>query len=347
LRACVAFVFVLLAASSARADEPAPLELGVADDVVDAGAFAAALGHELAAPVIVVDASTAIEPEHARLTLRSVGRTRGRLELVRADGTSLQRTTRLPTDASERAATLVILAANLVRDEAGELLAMLRRPHADEVATTPLTEDVVAPPPLAPPEEPTVVAAPSLEPPIEEAPAPIEEPPAPVEPILEPVTPTQPEDPFLRLGLTSALGSIPTPTGYDVAWLAGLEAAATPLPFLAIGVRELGATYAQGGRWSVGGAPFAELAWRFVEWADIHGAVGAHVQYIAGNAYEAAGVAPLVVAGARVFVDRNISFALDTALRFVATHAFHAGSGLLPQGAVLWTGGVSITFHIS
>ena len=91
-----------------------------------------------------------------------------------------------------------------------------------------------------------------------------------------------------------------------------------------------------------------ELAWRFVDVLDLHGGAGVHLQYIARDAtYETAGVAPVVMAGARVYFDRVVSLALETELHFAASNVIHVGTDLLPQGAVSWTGGLSLAFHVS
>ena len=67
-------------------------------------------------------------------------------------------------------------------------------------------------------------------------------------------SPPVPSEPFLRLGLNAQLGSVPRGASYDLAWLAGLEVAFTPLPFLSVGLRDVGGGLAINNRWHAGGA---------------------------------------------------------------------------------------------
>ena len=76
--------------------------------------------------------------------------------------------------------------------------------------------------------------------------------------------------------------------------------------------------------------------------------MGVHIQTLSSDTRpESAAAAALALAGLRFFLAREFSLSLETEIRFVATEAFHAGIRVLPQGAILWTGGLSFAFHIS
>lgn len=365
-----------LVALTGEAQSPAPVLVELDASTVgqiDGEALAIALANELHTPVVLATEETPRTRESPCLTLHALGPRRVRLVLVRPDGSTLRRTSSVHADASERLATIVILASNLLRDESGELLAMLRRravpeppepevPASEPESTEPAPEssapavetpegEPVASETMAPtPEsettsvEATPVSEPALAPP-----TPVETTVVPTAPVEAPPAPSAPRDPFLRLGASGQLGSVPHARGtYDLAWIAGIDVMFTPLPFLAVGVRALGGGFTTTRAWCVGGAPFVELAWRFVDVLDLHGGAGVHLQYIARDAtYETAGVAPVVMAGARVYFDRVVSLALETELHFAASNVIHVGTDLLPQGAVSWTGGLSLAFHVS
>ncbi len=124
----------LSAATTARAQ--APLRAYVAAEVpVAAEAVRAGLARDLGRPVELVDAAT------AELAIRMAG---GEAELrYDADGGARTRAVTLPTDRDDATATLVLIAANLVRDPTEQLVA----PAATPTPPAP----VAGPPPLAAP----------------------------------------------------------------------------------------------------------------------------------------------------------------------------------------------------
>jgi hypothetical protein len=126
---------------------------GAVTEVVDVESLRAALSREVSVPVACVNEGA--ETHAPRLRLRLLARGRVALEFTRPDGSVMRRTTALHRDPGERVATLAILAANMVRDEAGELLALLRRapppPPAEPVAAV---TEAPAPPPAPPPPAP-------------------------------------------------------------------------------------------------------------------------------------------------------------------------------------------------
>lgn len=155
---------------------------------------------------------------------------------------------------------------------------------------------------------------------------------------------------FLRLGLGVQLGSVGRPDGgHDLTLVSGFELAWTPEPFLAIGVRDVsGGFVGVIDRAHYGGSPFAELAWTLIPELALHGQLGVQLQGTSGGRNAAAaGVAPFLVLGARVPILPELSIAIETALRVVATDGLLTQLQMLPQGAVLWTGGLSLLFHIA
>lgn len=361
-------------AASAHAQEladPEPVELVVEARearAIDVEALRAEMARELDVAVVLAPA----RPRALQIRVRTIGRRRASLELRRADGSRMVRSTELPDDPDERLDTVVILAVNLVRDESAELLALLRarrEPAVTEVAapTEPVPADAIDPPvepvePIEPALEPAPVE-PALEPApvepapvaetpvVEPAPAPDPEPAAVIEPASPEPEPTEsgpPGPPVVRLGLGALVGSVPSGAGFDVALLGGLEVAWTPTEFLAIGVRDLGGGAPLGDvpGWSVGTTVFAELGWvidaAFV--LDVGLGVDARVNGLARTV--TGGAAPTVRLGARVFFVPEVSMSLDTALFVVATDAWSTNLQLLPQGAVMWTGGLGFAVHI-
>lgn len=378
------------AAASAQDASTSRVELAIderATDALVADVIARALATELGAEVVVVSAETP-RTEAVRITARLRGRARVALELVRADGSRLRRSERLHEDPDERVETVVILAANMLRDEAGELLSLLARrgrsddggagesagtsagegaasgaqttgASPDDEATAPVddtaaddaAEEAIARGEAAGGEAAEAGADGGAAEAGDEAIPATDAPPAPTPAdATEPLetSPVAPNEPFVRVGVDAQLGSVPGPAGsLELAWLAGLQLAAIPLPFLAIGVREVGGGLSTTSRYHVGGAAFVELAWRFADWGDLHGAVGVHVQYLGGGSLaDAAGVAPLGIVGARLYAVSFFSVSIETELRGVVTDAFHTGLSIVPAGALLWTGGLSVALHL-
>lgn len=158
-------------------DEPVTVEVR-APDAVDPQALRAALERDLGVRVELVSDGG------ARVIVDLLRDGVVRLRVRRADG-ELTRHTDPVADPERAAAAVSLLISNLVRDESGEVLAMLRVEVADPAPTEP-----------APTEEPA---------PVEVAPEPVEVPPAP-----EPVEPAVERVPFgidfaPLLGMSTAL----------------------------------------------------------------------------------------------------------------------------------------------
>jgi hypothetical protein len=373
----------------AQAPESIELEVGAREArAIDVSALREALARELGIEVRVTSAAAIEVP---RVRLRRITRSDAMLELVRPDRSRMRRHAALPADPAERLETIVILAVNMVRDEASELLAMLRRRRAPadtaeadtdaadtdaadtdaadtdadtastdtDAAETDATDTAStdtdatdtgatetdatetgatdAATETAPIDGATETTAPS---PPDTAVDVAADPPGP---------PAAPGQRVFRIALGALLGSVPRAGSYEVALVSGLELAWTPTDFLAFGLRDLGGgtLLSTNQRWSAGGAAFAELGWIVDPALVLHLELGADVRINGSDASSSAGVAPLLLVGARWFPIRELSLALQTALHVVATDAWTGNLHALPQGAVLWTIGLSIAGHVS
>lgn len=114
-----------------------------------------ALEHELG---LAVQLGGPAREQNAVLSVRAAGQGRAAVGLVLPSGQWMGRVTRLPTEKTRAAETIALLAATLLTDEAGDLLASLRHP-----STPPVARPVPAPLPA--------IAAPLPEPPTPAAPA--------------------------------------------------------------------------------------------------------------------------------------------------------------------------------
>lgn len=262
------------------------------------------------------DVLDAPSPEVPQIVLRVDDATHAHLSLTHVDARRLERDVVLDPDLVERVHALAIVATHMLRNEAEELLASLSQ--RDEVAV------VVT--------EPTPDAAPVEEP----APAATVAPPRP------------PSAPIVRIALGGLMSSVPSGSGFEATFVGGLEVGAIVTPWLVIGARDLSGSglLRPRGTWAVGGAPFVELAWRFDDTWSIHGQIGVDLRAIGAEAGLGAGVAPFVIAGGRVQVVRELSIAVQTGLHVVATDASTSALHLLPQAAILWSGGLSIAVHL-
>jgi hypothetical protein len=354
--------FIATAAHAQESPHAALRIAGPGASELDRAALAAALTRELRMDVTDVAAGASITVEI------TVANHRATLVVIDTAGATHRRIARLHRDPRERTEQLVIQIVNLTRDEASELLASMRRPPAPpanlpEEEALPEPEQALPEPEQALPEPEQALPEPeqALPEPEQALPEPEQALPEPEQAQVEttptdleaaPAAPSEPtpEDapevegpPFLRIGLGAQLGSTPSPTGIDLVWLAGLEVAVMPIPFLALGVREVGGGLATNSRWHAGGAAFAELMWRLVPEVELYGSIGAHVQY---RPYAALGVAPLGGLGIRFITERIFAFGIDTEVRIAATDSFHTGLQIVPQGAVVWTGGLHALFLI-
>ncbi|MBX7192429.1 MAG: hypothetical protein K1X94_10235 [Sandaracinaceae bacterium] len=309
------------------------------------------------------------------LRVRIVGR-RVRLELRVSGRDTLVRLVTLDADPHERARAVVIVATHMLRNEADELLGLLGRSDASEGTEGPDasgTEAVTASPaepiagtvtevaePITAPSPPAVApaeaatdaqAVPAAEAEAHESTA------AAVRSDGSEASEADEADeagrgtrgpPIVRLGLTGLVSSVPSGAGSEATLIGGLEIAATPTPWLAIGVRDVmgGVPLGVAQAWSVGGGAFAELSLRVIDWLAIEGQIGADLRAIGVMERTSAGVAPFAVVGARAFVLPELSVSLQSALHVAATDLWATSLDLVPRGAVVWSGGLAVGVHL-
>lgn len=384
---------ILACGASAQTEERREelvLVLGDHLEWLDVAALTARLG--VLADVVVRDAATERTSE---LSIHMRGARRARVELTRVDGRRIGRTVSLPSEARERVETLAILAANLLRDESAELLAMLRpRPDAptDSVPETPdgtASTEASEPSAVEPsaneaaagvstagvstadvrtPETDTADAdtaesgtaenvSDTAEPSTTEPdaadvgtaePSTTDPDAAPLDAPIERAEGTM-RPPFLRLGLSGELGSVPRGAGYEVDLLYGLELSWTAPELVAIGLRDVGVRGLPEGREgiTVDFAPFVELSGSF-EFLTLYGQIGAHTQVVVDfGINEHFGVAPLAAVGVRFRLIPEMSIGLETVVRVVASERFTTALHSLPQLSVPWMAGLALLFHIS
>ena len=149
---------VLLLAARAHAGNTSPIELTITGSV-DAGVVATSIASELARPVTPIAATAAC---HAPCLAIAVTSSSGTVTFTTTEGGTRQRTIDLGSDRAQWTTMLTLLAGNLVRDEAADLL-------ADAPVVAPAeTEDVAAvetPPPIViVPTPPSIVVARPLPP---------------------------------------------------------------------------------------------------------------------------------------------------------------------------------------
>jgi len=139
---------LLLAARAHAGGTTTPIELTVTGSV-DTGVIATSIASELSRPITPITARTAC---HAPCLAIAVTHSTATITFTTADGGTRQRTIELGSDRAEWTTMLTLLAGNLVRDEAADLLADAPpAPEPEEAASdAPGAHDapvIVAPPP--------------------------------------------------------------------------------------------------------------------------------------------------------------------------------------------------------
>lgn len=270
---------------------------------LDVEALRAGLAADLGYEVAVSDADA------ARLTVTSH---EGGAELRYEDeGAARVRRVELPADRAEAGATLVLIAANLVRDPTDQLVG------------------------AAPEPEPVVP-----EPPAEEL-APVPEAPAPSFAV---------QNPF-RLSLGILAGAASTPSGVAGYWYLGLDLMGAVHPNIAIGITRLsfglGFSSVESFVFSLQGTPTLEVSAFVDPHVQVYGQVGVALQGRAQTAFREGyfQVAPFVGGGVRFWANEWITIGLEIGLHVVATDAFLMGDVALPQGSVAGSGALNVGFH--
>lgn len=141
---CLALA-ALLFAGGARAAVPEPrpvVVLAIAPGVaeLDAAKMRAAVARELEAEAVSPDDTRAVRAR-GRLDLSIDRGTRELVVSYRGGAEPLERRVRLPADAAAIAREAVLLAGNLARDEAGELVAQLRKAKPARPSDEPLSPE--------------------------------------------------------------------------------------------------------------------------------------------------------------------------------------------------------------
>ncbi len=328
-------IALMLSAHTAQAQQVTTVSLVARAELVNAlrlEQVRSDLEIELGQPVALVgDAQTPLAMNESRIAVVAPDASHVVLLLQRGDGSELRREAELPEEAAESVRSIVILAANLVRDEARELLALLTAPPA--VALAPGEGRM----PPAVDFAPTIAPAPAVS-------TSATQPDVPVAP------PSVRSPPFLRVGADVHLGSTPRASGYDVLIAGGAQGAWILSPSIAIGVRNIGGgELDRTSRAHFDLAPFAEISWNLIPELQLYGQFATTIQmlFASAQAQVAIGVAPMLVAGARVPLVPEFSIGLETALTVPVTDTFYAHTHSLPLGAVIWTGGVSVLFFVN
>jgi hypothetical protein len=320
-------------------------------------AIASALREELG---LEVRTATTPEADELALTVGVRGR-RARLEVTRPGRARTVRRVTLPRDPDARLYTLVMLAINLTRDEAAELLSSMRRPPLDgaDGPPTPVTDAITGAAQAGSGEPAEVTVDPVEEAPVEEAPveapaveeAPVEEQAVPQEATAEEASSEEAaaQDPWrhrmIRLGAGAHLGTAPEAGGGVRPWtIFGIDLVVAPIPELAIGVRDFG-VITDGREPVIIAGPVVEGMLRVHERVALHAIVGADLQLSFTQAVSFS-VAPRLGLGARAYLDPIFSIALDITGRVVATDVFRTTAATLPSRAVLLSIGLSFAFHI-
>jgi hypothetical protein len=138
---------LLLASASALADPPAPIEVSV-HGPIDPALLSTSIASELARPVTQLPGTAAC---HAPCLAIAIDDAAATITFTTPTGVTRQRTIALPADRTQWPVLVTLLAGNLVRDEADELLADAPAPPAPPVAAgAPAVPVVGAPAPAAP-----------------------------------------------------------------------------------------------------------------------------------------------------------------------------------------------------
>lgn len=193
--------------------------------------------------------------------------------------------------------------------------------------------------------------------PVTEAPAaevPTAEPPV-AQPIVVDDAELAPPAPFepgpFSIGISGMVGTRDDGRGgLTPTWTGGLDVSLRLMSWLAIAGRRLhfsSADTLHGNRYAIGISPAVELMLRPWERIELFGTLGAGLQTRFGADQELRmGVAPFIGAGARFFAADIFSIGLEGAVYVPSTDGYLFGHEIMPAGAVLFTGGLSLAFHI-
>jgi len=158
-------------------------------------------------------------------------------------------------------------------------------------------------------------------------------------PLAEP-PPPPPFRPFV-LGVDVQVGWVGRSDGAAPYFIPGLQVAYRLAPWLKVGLTSVTLS-AENLRWAVSVAPFGELSlsWRRLE---PFGQLGALTQVRFGNGLKAeGGCAPFAGLGARLRLGERVTLGASVRLYAVASDYLQIMSQLLPQRALMLTGGLEL-----
>jgi hypothetical protein len=319
-----ALVILLATAGSAAAapvDEPAAIIVVVIDPqaatVVPSGALCAAIAEDVRAPVTTEAATTA--PIRGVLTIASDG-ARLVLSYRNARGEEIRRVVARSDERATRLETIALIAGNLIRDEADELLQQLERPpathtHADAqpLTTEPTTAIIVEPPPIAGP------------------------------PTLTRKMPARGSQHPWSIGLLSFISSRSAERVYTTG--SGIYVSRALGRHVALGLTDI-LVFQNGGQYVISAGPFGEAFWFAKDWLQLFGQLGVPMQGRWGGSRDAGfGAQPFAGGGLRFWLKGRVSLGVAARVAVVATNAFGTPPTELIQGTVTGSGGLEVGFR--
>lgn len=249
------------------------------------------------------------------------------------------RTVALPTDRDEALRVVVLIGANLVREESADLLARMARASEGSDAA-PAEEPAAAAGEVVTPE--TTRAAPSAEEPAALADHDAADDEAPVTPGPSPWSRESTEEYPGRYAITHRGGAAPSDGQAAGFFIWGFEFGYAPHPMLTLGVTDLtasgGYSSLEGTIFAGGGTLFGELGGFVDPRIQFYGRLGLALQGRLNPPPPAGGfqMAISVGAGVRLFATRRLFFAFELGANVVLTDSYAMGTGTavnLPQGS--------------
>lgn len=138
--------------------------------------------------------------------------------------------------------------------------------------------------------------------------------------------------------------------GLAPTWTAGLDLSLAIVPWLRVVVRRVGYGMARslvGDRHAVSLSPGVELAIRVAERLEPYVQLGAALQVrFGGEQDRTVGIAPFLDGGLRIYLASWVSLAVEGALHVPVTSGFLLGHEIIPQGGLVFQGGLGVAFHL-
>jgi hypothetical protein len=310
---------VAVASAPARAQAPVVIEVDDAAAVlVPADALRAALSAELRSQVVPGSPPTTDTPRGV-LTL-SLDEER-RLVLVYRDaaGNEIHRTVTVPRSPAATLEMVVLIAGNLIRNEADDLVGSLI-PPPPIIEPPPIVEPPAAAPP-PPPSAPPVIASPPAT-------------------LVKRSIANRALAHRLTLGVEGFGTANQRGYGYG-----GFTLAYTASAHIAAGVNNL--TWAGvNGLNSVSAGPFVEAFWFPRRWLQPFGQVGVPLQVRWRGAAAGFGASVYAGTGVRFWIGQRMSLGAAVRLMVVASNAYLVWAEDLSKGTVSFAGGLEVAGHL-